>query len=112
QVLQRPQVRCATVDVDVRAVRLDADRMDLRAELRECARRKAREGAVRAVDADPQAREVGAEALDDVREVRLRGVAEALGGSTARCVRVEERLDLLLLVIDELAAGTEELDAV
>jgi hypothetical protein len=53
-VLQRPQVCRARVDVDVRPVRLVADRVHLRAQLLERFRRELRVRAVRAVDDDPQ----------------------------------------------------------
>ena len=70
---------------------------DLRAELLERLGRDARVRAVRTVDRDPQAAEVGPEPLDDVLEVAVGGDAHAvdragrLGGR-----RLEERFDLLL----------------
>ena len=96
--LQAREVGRAAADVDVRAVGLVADRVHLGAELLEGLRREPGVRAVRAVDADPQAREVGAEALEDVLEV-----ASSVATSRARSIRrlgaarVEQRLDLLLL---------------
>ena len=60
-----------------------------------------------------QAREIRAEVRDDMIEV---GVAAAssqrLDRSAAWRRRVEERLDLLLLLVDELPSASEELHAV
>ena len=67
----RARVGRAAADVDVRAVRLVADRVHLCAELLERPRRDPGVGAVRAVDRDPQPRQVGAEPLDDVLEVAV-----------------------------------------
>ncbi len=47
-----------------------------------------------------------------MREVVTRRIVECLDRPAARSSGVEERLDLLLLFVDELAAGAEELDAV
>ena len=54
---------------------------------------------------DPQAVEVGAEALDDVLEVAVERDVDAVDAARLRRRRrVEERLDLLLLRVRELAA--------
>ena len=110
--LQGSEVGRAAADVDVRAVGLRSDRVHLRAELREGTRREVRERAVRAVDADPEAGEIRAEVRDDMVEIRIRGVVEGLDRSAAGRRRVEERLDLLLLLVDELPSASEELHAV
>ena len=89
-----------------------ADRVHLRAELREGVRRDAGERTVRAVDADPKAREIRAEVRDDMVEVGVRGVVKRLDRSAPWRRRIEERLDLLLLPVDELPSAPEELDAV
>ena len=94
--LQRSEVGRAAADVDVRAVRLVADRLDLRAELGERARRDVRVRAVRAVDGDAQAAEVRAEALEHVLEVAVDGDADVIDLTAAGRGRVEQRLDLLL----------------
>ena len=52
--------------------------------------------AVRAVDRDAQAGEVGAEALEHVLEVAVDGDADAVDLAAAGRGRVEQRLDLLL----------------
>ena len=86
--------------------------MHLRAELREGARRDAGERSVGAVDADPEAREIRAEVRDDVIQVGRGGVLTGLDRPAARRRRIEERLDLLLLPVDELPSAPEELHAV
>ena len=75
-------------------------------------RRDAGERTVGAVDADPKAREIRAEVRDDMIEVGGRGVVEGLDRSAAWRRRIEERLDLLLLPVDELPSAPEELHAV
>ena len=87
----------------------------LRAELLERFRGDPGVGAVRAVDDDLQAREVAAEALDDVLEVALRRDGDVVDSAPAiwRSVLAQERLDLLLGRVGQLAAlAVEELDAV
>ncbi len=76
--------------------------------------RDARVSAVRAVDGDAEAAEVAPEALDDVLEVAVGRDADAVDGTgLLRRRRVQQRLDLLLGFIGQLAAlGIEELDAV
>ena len=92
------EVGRAAADVDVRAVRLVADRVHLGAELLERLRRELRVRAVRAVDGDLQAGEVGAEALEDVLEVAVGRDADAVDRRRRSSLgRVEQRLDLLLL---------------
>ena len=110
--LQGSKVGRAATDVDVRAIGLRSDRVHLRAEVREGVRRDSGERTVRAVDADPKAREIRAEVRDDMIEVGIGGVVERLDRSAAWRRRVEERLDLLLLLVDELPSATEELHAV
>src|SRR5207302_970348 len=69
--------------------------------------------AVRAVDAEAQAGQVGAEALDDVLEVAVGGDADAVELAASRGRGVEERLDLLLGIVGELLpVAVEQLDAV
>ena len=95
------------------AVGLDADRRHLGAELLERLGRDRRVRAVRAVDADPEAGEVAAEALDDVLEVAVRRDVDAVDLAAAGALGVEQRLDLLLGGVGQLAAlRVEELDAV
>ena len=90
------EVGRAAADVDVRPVRLVADRDDLGAELLERLRREARIGAVRAVDPDAEAAEVGPEALEHVLEVAVCGHLDPVDLAAAGCRAVEQRLDLLL----------------
>ena len=112
-VAQSNEVGGAAADVDVAPVRCDADCVHLGTQVRERPRSEARERAVRAIDADSQTREIGAEALHDVVEVALACIVHALGGAAAADRSVEERLDLLLLGVGELSpVGLEELDAV
>src|SRR6266540_49581 len=111
--LQSAQVGRAAALVDVRPIRLNADRRDDRAESLERARRDLAVGAVGAVDADLEAGEVRAEALDDVIEVAVVRNADAIDLAAARCSRVEQRLDLLLVLVAQLLPlAVEELDAV
>ena len=56
ELLQRREIGCTATDVDVGAVRVVADRLDLGAELLEGAGREAGVRAVRAVDRDAQVR--------------------------------------------------------
>ena len=110
---EQTEVGRAAADVDVRPVRVVADRGHLSAELLERLRRETGVGAVRAVDGDAKAGEVGAEALEDVLEVAVRGDLDAVDLATAGGGAVEERLDLLLGAVRQLAAvPVEELDAV
>ena len=81
--LQQREVGRAAADVDVRAVGLVADRGHLGAEPLERLRRDPGVGAVGAVDGDPQAGEVGAEALDDVLEVAVGGDLDAVDRAAA-----------------------------
>jgi hypothetical protein len=69
--------------------------------------------AVCAVDGDAKSREVRPEALEDVRDVEVCHVLDALHRTASRPGGVEERFDLLLVRVHELAAvPVEELDAV
>jgi hypothetical protein len=112
-VRQRTEVGGPATDVDVRPVGLVADRGDVRAELLEGLRRKSRVGAVRAVDRDPEARQVRAETLENVLEIAVRRDLDADDLAAPRGGAVEERLDLLLGSVRQLAAvAVEELDAV
>ena len=113
QVLQRCKVGRTAADVDVRAVGLVADRLHLRAELLERAWRDVRIRAVRAIDCDAQAAQIGAEALEDVLEITVDGDADVIDLSSTRSGCIEQRLDLLLRDVAQLAAAAvEELDAV
>ena len=72
--LEQPEVGGAAAHVDVRAVRLVRDRRHPRAQPLEDLGRDRRERAVRAVDRDAEAGEVGAEVLEDVFDVAADGV--------------------------------------
>ncbi len=110
---ERAKVGRAAADVDVRPVGRVADRRHLRAELLERLRREAGVGAVRAVDRDAEAAEVGAEALENVLEVAVRRDLDAVDLAAAARRLVEKRLDLLLGGVGQLAAhAIEELHAV
>ena len=98
--------------VDVRAVRRHADRVHLCTAPLEHGRSDVGERAVRAVDPDPEAGEIGPEGVDDVRDVALPRVVGTLDGAAAGAGCVEQCLDLLLLLVDELASVEEELHAV
>src|SRR6186713_3199209 len=78
----------------------------------EDAGRDVRERPVRAVDADAKTGEIRSEVRENMAGVLLAHPLEAVHGATARRRRVEQRLDLLLLLVDELAAFEEELHAV
>ena len=107
------QIGRSTPDVDVVAVGVVPDRRHLGAELLEGLWCNARVGAVRAVDRDAEAAQVGAELLEHVLEVAVRRDPDAVDGAPSRGRCVEQRLDLLLCGIGQLAAGAvEELDAV
>ena len=68
---------------------------------------------VRAVHADTQAGQIGAEVPDDMVEVALARRVVPLDRASPALGGVEERFDLLLLVVRELPPGrAEELDAV
>ena len=112
--LEEGEIGCAAADVDVRAVRIRGDRRHLGTELLEGLRRDSRVRAVRAVDREPEPGQVAAEPLDDVLEVAVGGDADVVDRSLAVGRRsVEERLDLLLGGVAQLAAvGVEELDPV
>src|SRR5204862_3801763 len=94
-VRQEGEVGRTAADVDVRPVRLVPDRGHLGAELLERLRGEARVGAVPAVDRDAETAEVGAEALEHVLEVAVRGHLDPVDLAAARGRAVEERLDLL-----------------
>ena len=87
------------------AVGLVADRVHLGAAPLEGLRREARVGAVRAVDGDPQPGQVGAEALEDVLEVRVGRDLDVLDRPLVDAGRRgEQLLDLLLGRVGELVA--------
>ena len=112
-VAQSHKVGGTAVDVDVRAVRGVPDRRYARAELLERLRRDTGVRTVRTVDDDVQTRKVRPEALDDVLQVGVGRNADLVHLAAAGSVRVEQRLDLFLLRVGELAAvAVEELDAV
>ena len=71
-------------------------------------------GPVGAVDDDLQAREVGAEPLDDVLEVAVRRDAHVVDRPRLALERrVEQRLDLLFRLVGQLlAVAVEDLDPV
>src|SRR6266508_3711554 len=71
RLLQGAEIGGATADVDVRPVRLVSDRSHPGAELLERRGRETGIGAVCAVDADVQARQIGAESFDHVLEVAV-----------------------------------------
>src|SRR5712691_9606980 len=115
ELLQRAKVGGAAADVDVRAVRVDSDRSHLRAEVLEGPWRDPREGAVRAVDADAQTGQVGAKPVEDVVEIAVDRDLQIVDLASLRVARrsVEQRLDLFLVRVGELAACfVKELDAV
>ena len=101
---ERAQVGRAATDVDVRPVGRVADRRHVGAELLEGLRREAGVRAVRAVDRDAETAEIGAEPLEDVLEVAVRRDVDAVDLATAARRLVEERLDLLLGGVAELAS--------
>jgi hypothetical protein len=108
--LQVSKVGRAAADVDVRPVGLGADRADLGAELLEGLRRDPGVGPVRAVDDDLQAAQVGAKPLDDVFQVAVGGDTDVVDrAGLARERSVEQRLDLLLSRIGELASLAKNL---
>ena len=111
--LERAQVGRAAADVDVRAIRLVADCGHVRAELREGLRCEPGVGAVRAIDADAQAAEIGAESFDDVLQIAVCRDAHLVDVAASRGRGVEQRLDLFLLNVGQLlAVAVEELHAV
>ena len=86
---------------------------DIGAELLEHRRRDRRESAVRAVDGDAKAAEVGAEVLENVLGVPGSRVLCHLDRAAAERRCIEECLDRLLVVVGELVAlRVEELEAV
>ena len=112
-VLQRGEVGRAAADVDVGAVGFVSDRLDVRTHLLERTRCNLGVRAVRAVDGDSQTGEVAAEALEHVLEITVDGDADMIDLAAAGCRRVEQRLDLLLRRVVQLASvAIEELDAV
>ena len=93
----------------------NADCDNLRPAVLERPRRDRRVRAVGAVDSDPQPDEVGAEAVEHVVEVAVDRDLEVVDLPELGIARlgVEQRLDLLLLRVVELApVAVEELDAV
>ena len=111
--LQQREVGGAAAIVDVLAVRRVADRGHLGAEPLERLRRDPGVGAVGAVDAEPQAGEVVAEALEHMVEVALGVDVDPVDRAAAAFGRVEQPLDLLLGGVAQLAAVlVEELDPV
>src|SRR5581483_11344984 len=114
RLLQKREIGRAAADIDVVAVRRVADRMDLGAALDKRLRGDAGVGAVRAVDGDAQPRKVGAEPLEDVRQVGVGGDLDVLDAPEVDPWRGRQQsLDLLLRRIRKLVAPrVEELDAV
>ena len=111
--LQQAQVGGAAPVVDVRAVRLRGDRRHLGAEPLERLGGDAGVRAVGAVDRDPETRELAAEALEHVLEVAIGRDLDPVDGAAAGRRGVEQRLDLLLGPVGQLApVAVEELDAV
>ena len=76
--LEEREIGGAAADVDVLAVGSGRDGGDLRAEPLERLGRDPRVRAVRTVDRDPQAAEIGPEPLDDVLEIAVGGDAHAV----------------------------------
>ena len=110
---QRAEVGGAAADVDVRPVRIVPDRGDVRAKVLEGVWREARVGPVRAVDGDPEAAQVRAEAFEHELEVSVSGDLDPVDLAAAGRRGVEKCLDLLLGVVRQLAAlVVEELDPV
>jgi hypothetical protein len=88
ELLQGAKIGGAAAHVDVRSVGFVADRRHLRAQLLEGLRRKARVGAVGAVDPESQPTEVGAEPLEDVLQVAVGRDADLVDLAAARRRRV------------------------
>ena len=117
--LQGLGVRGTRVEVDVAAVGGRVDDRDVGAELTEHGRAQLGGRAVRAVDRDLHAAQIGADRLDEVRDVgvlrpRVVGIdlADGVAGGTIP-LGVYESLDLVLHGIGQLVAAVrEELDAV
>ena len=114
RLLQGAEIGRAVADVDVRAVRLVADREHVRAELLEGLRREV----ARTRRSRSRRRSSGRRGRSRSARARARGSCRSRcrrGRSSRRSspARVEERLDLLLLRVDELLpVAVEELDAV
>ena len=117
--LQGLGVRRTGVQVDVAAVRLGVDNGDVGAKLTENGRPQLGGGAVRTVDRDLHAAQVGANSPHEMREVgilspRVIGVdlTDAIAGG-ALPLRIHEGLNLILNGIGELVTAVrEELNAV
>ena len=114
RLLEQCEIGRTAAHVDVRAVGRVTDRVHLRPALLERLRSEAGVGAVRAVDDDPQAAQIRAEALEDVLLVGVRRDLDLLDLPLVDAGRGDQQLlDLLLGRIGELVAvGVEELDAV
>ena len=117
--LQGLGVRRTRVEVDVAPIRGRVDDGDLRAELTEHGRTQLGSSTVRAVDRDLHAAQIGANRLDEVRNVgvlRPRVVCidltDGVAGGTIP-LGVHERLDLVLHRVGQLVAAVpKELDAI
>src|SRR6185437_4476710 len=119
---QRVEIGRAAVLVDVEAVRIDADRNDLGAELPQRAWRDLVGGAVGAIDDDTQIfesdaarqRALGEFDVTVLHAVDAAGAAEVLAaGQLLAEIGIEQRLDLQLHLVAELVAvRPEDLDAV
>ena len=117
--LQGLGVRGTRVQVDVAAVGGRVDDGDVRAELPEHGRSQLGSSTVRAVDRDLHAAQIGADRLDEVRDVGVLGpcvisvdLTDGVAGRTIP-LGVHERLDLVLHGIGQLVAAVrKELDAI
>src|SRR5260370_13615441 len=103
ELLQRRKIGGAAADVDVAAVRFVADRLDLRTEPLERTWRKPRIRAVCAVDRNAQPMHIGAETLEDVLEITVCRDVDSIDLAAAARRRGEQRLDLLLRGVGQLA---------
>src|SRR3954470_19849501 len=113
ELLQSSKIGGTAADVDVVAVRLVADRLDLGTELLERLRRDVRVRAVRAVDCDSQPTEIGAEALEYVLQIAVDCDIDAIDLSAAARCGVEQCLDLLFVGVAKLVpVAIEELHTV
>ncbi len=114
--------RRAAVQVDVRAVRTDVQRDDLRAQLEQDLRRHPISGAIRAIedDAQPFQRAAAGQRVLDELDVAAVDIVEALGTTQFRRRHQVRRqavghapFNLALDLVGQLVAvGTEQLDAV
>ena len=117
--LQGLGVRGTRVQVDVAAVGGRVDDGNVRTELTEHGRTQLGSSTVRAVDRDLHAAQIGADRLNEVRDVgvlrpRVVGVdlTDGVAGGTIP-VGVHERLDLVLHRVGQLVAAVrKELDAI